>query len=175
MTRINSSDSQPVQHVHTGRGREIDRAIPCAEVDPELPRMPTIADIVPLAEIMTRDMVCARSDLSIEEVSALMLRHHVGCIPVVDEGGRPIGMITKLDLLEAEPSGGHPPRVAAQLMMPMALTLDEHATIVHAASLMATEDIHHVLVVNDERRLIGIVSTMDIVRWLARNDGFSAI
>ena len=57
-------------------------------------------------------------------------------------------------------------------MMPLALTLGEHATVAQAAALMSLEDVHHVPIVADSGRLIGVVSTFDIVRWLATNDGF---
>jgi predicted transcriptional regulator len=57
-------------------------------------------------------------------------------------------------------------------MMPLAITLNQHATIAHAAAVMGLEDFHHVMVVGADHCLIGVVSTMDIARWLARNDGF---
>jgi CBS-domain-containing membrane protein len=66
------------------------------------------------------------------------------------------------------------PQTANELMMPLALTLGEHATVAHAAALMASEDVHHIPIVDDDGRMIGLVSTMDVVRWLAKNDGFGA-
>ena len=36
-----------------------------------------------------------------------------------------------------------------------------------AAKLMSAEGFHHVLVVDGERTLVGVVSTLDITRWLA--------
>jgi CBS domain-containing protein len=150
----------------------------CGERDFDLPRIPTIADMVPLTEIMSRDMTCVRRDLDAERVAELMVLNHIGCLPVVEEPGRPIGMITKLDLVErfvahnGSRAEGLAMQTAGMLMMPMSIALKEHATIAHAAALMASEDIHHLCVVDAEGRLIGVVSTMDIVRWLARNDGF---
>jgi CBS domain-containing protein len=58
----------------------------------------------------------------------------------------------------------------ADVMMPLAITLDDDATVGHAAALMAAEDMHHVMIVA-EGRLVGVVSTMDVTRWLANNDG----
>lgn len=154
----------------------------CTEADRELVKVPTIADVVPLTQIMSRDIKCARRDLDALEVARLMLRDHIGCMPVVDEIGRPAGMITKLDLVEHlvaidddRPPPGIGARSAEQVMMPLAIVLDEHATVAHAAALMANEDIHHMFVVDEDGCLIGVVSTMDIVRWLARNDGFTSV
>ena len=145
---------------------------PCESVRPA----PTIADRVPISEIMTREVVCARHDLRIDALVPVMVRNHIGCLPVVDERGRPVGMITKLDLVEQLDRAGDRliPETAADVMMPLAMTLDERATVAHAAAMMALEDVHHIPVVAGGGAVCGIVSTLDIVRWLARNDGFVA-
>jgi len=174
-TPINPHE-QPIQHVYGSRGRQTERPLQCADHDRDLPRVPTIADLIPLTEIMSRHITCARRDLGADRVAELMIANHIGCVPVVEEPGRPVGMITKQDFLEQATAVADDltPRTAAELMMPLALTLDEHATVAHAAALMACEDIHHVPVVDADGRLIGLVSSMDIVRWLARNDGFAS-
>jgi CBS-domain-containing membrane protein len=128
--------------------------------------------------VMSHDLICARGDLQIAAVLALMLRHHIGCLPIVDERRRPVGVITKLDLVEQidaamRCAGGGcampsdlVARTAEDVMMPLALTLDTTATVVHAAAMMTSEDTHHVLVVDDTRTLVGVVSAKDIVRWV---------
>jgi CBS-domain-containing membrane protein len=107
----------------------------------------------------------------------LMVRRRIGCIPVVDERGRPIGMVTKFDVVEQQ-LASRAPRAAtatvADVMMPLAITLDERATVAHAAAMMSIEDVHHVPIVAAGGALIGVLSTMDIVRWLAANDGIVA-
>jgi CBS domain-containing protein len=134
-----------------------------------LPRTPTIADRIPVTAIMTRDVVCARAELSLAALKELLIRNHIGCVPIVDDRGRPKGIVTKLDLVESE----KPALSAGDVMMPLAITLNTHATIAHAAAMMAIEDFHHLMVVSSDHMLVGVVSTMDIVRWLARNDGFT--
>jgi len=134
-----------------------------------LPRMPTIADRIPVTAIMTRDVICARAELSVDALTELLVKNHIGCVPVVDDRGRPKGVVTKLDLVDREKPGV----VAGEVMMPLAITLNTHATIAHAAAMMAVEDFHHLMVVGTDHVLVGVISTMDIVRWLARNDGFT--
>ena len=155
-----------------------------------LPAAPERAPAVPasgaaqveLRHVMSRDVVCARSDLDIDAVIGLMVQNHFGCIPVVDEDRRPIGMITKFDIVEqlnaylGSAAKGSPlpvdlaPRSADEAMMPIALTLPETASLAHAASMMTCEDLHHVLVVSSTGELVGVVSSKDIVTWLVRND-----
>ena len=146
---------------------------------------PTIAGLVPISEIMSPDVICVRQDVEIETVLDLVIRHYIGCVPVVDASGVPIGMITKRDVVEqlaclmCRTSTCHEtptaselaPRTAEEIMLPLAFTLDEHASVARAAAMMAVEDLHHILVVSNTGTVIGMVSSLDIVRWLARNDG----
>jgi CBS-domain-containing membrane protein len=174
--------ANPTQHVYRGCGdRSIyvphrDRADADTPRIPNIPSIPTIADMVPATWIMTRAVICAREDLEVSKVMDLMVEHHIGSIPVVDADGRPVGMVTKLDVLEytiaARDPECSPATTLSRMMMPLALTLDVHATVAHVAAMMAIEDVHHVPIVAEDGTLVGVISTMDVVRWLASNDGF---
>jgi CBS domain-containing protein len=133
-----------------------------------------IADLVPVTQIMSRNVICARGDLLVSELVDMMVGKRIGCVPVINELGGPIGMVTKLDLVVAALAASREPiaTTVRELMMPLAITLGEWATVAHAVALMASEDFHHVPIVDAEGRLIGVVSTMDIVRWLSTTDGF---
>jgi CBS domain-containing protein len=123
---------------------------------------------VGLRHLMTDEVICGRDDLEISAVVELMTRHHIGCLPIVDQGRRPIGIITKSDLVEhlREQRG----RTADDVMMPLALSLPATASVTHAASMMTLEDTHHVLVVESDGRLAGVVSSRDLVTWLAKRE-----
>ena len=148
------------------------------------PSIPTVAGSVPVTAIMTRDVICVHRNLEIEHVVDLLVRKYVGCVPVVDRAHHPVGMITTRDLVaqlghllggQTSDSDERPfsselsPRTAEEIMLPLAITLDQSATVSQAAALMAHEGFHHLPVVASGR-VIGIVSSLDIVTWLARND-----
>jgi CBS domain-containing protein len=140
------------------------------------------ADRTSLGSIMTRDLICARPDLDIATVISLVIERHVGCLPVVDGHCKPIGVITKYDVVEQldaamrGSSRGCPlpsdlrVETADDVMMPIALTLYEDASIAHAAAMMTSEGTHHVLVVDDLGLLVGVVSAKDIVDWVTKQD-----
>jgi CBS domain-containing protein len=170
--------------IYRRHGETESRALPAA---PPLPIVQTSgAARVELRHVMSRELVCARPDLDISEVVALMMQNHIGCIPVVDEDRRPVGMITKFDIVDqlhaylSSVANANPlpvdlaPRSADEAMMPIALTLPETASLAHAASMMTCEDLHHVLVVSSTGELVGVVSSKDIVTWLVRNDRLPA-
>ncbi len=134
---------------------------------------------VPVTQIMTREVRCARQDDEVDGLIQLMVRNRLGCMPVVNKVGRPVGMVTKLDLIEQMLPPNRDvsdiptptallPRTARELMMPIAITLDEKASVAQAASLMALEGVHHLPIVDPTGKLVGILSTMDVVRWLAK-------
>jgi CBS domain-containing protein len=165
--------------VYRGRGHADELTMELDPIEPGTPSRAPVADRVSIRTIMSRELLCVRPDLDISTVVGLMMEHRIGCLPVVDERRRPVGIITKLDLVEQldaamRLSGGRCPlptdlaaRTADDVMMPIALTLDEHATVAHTASMMVSEDIHHVLVVSGDGALIGVVSAKDIARWVA--------
>lgn len=136
----------------------------------------TDAECVPVTEIMTRNVVCARPRLAVTSLARLMVRNHISCVPVVDDRGHARGMVTKSDLVELLDTldNGDAPevatRTAADIMMPLAITLDERASVAHAASMMAIEGFHHVMIVAQSGVLVGLVSSQDVVRWIADND-----
>jgi CBS domain-containing protein len=146
------------------------------------PSRRSLANSVPLTAIAQRDLLCARPDLEIASVVRLMVSHRIGCLPVVDELRRPIGMITKFDIVEqldsmmqSNPNGSPLPqqlsaRTAEEAMMPLAFVLDERATVAHAATIMHVEGTHHVLVVRSTGELIGVISSKDIVEWMITNE-----
>lgn len=62
-------------------------------------------DVV-LAELMTRDVQTVTPDTAAHEVAYLILRHAIGCVPIVDASNRLVGIVTDTDFV----------RVAYQLL-----------------------------------------------------------
>jgi CBS domain-containing protein len=130
-------------------------------------RRPTDGDRTPLTAVMSSDIVCVSADLPVESLVTLLIDRGFSGVPVVSSVGKPIGVVSKSDLL-ASGHGG----LVRDIMMPIAFTLPESASLSHAAALMAYENIHRVPVVGADGSVVGIVSAMDIVRWVAEQDGY---
>lgn len=122
-------------------------------------------EFVPITEAMSSMPITARADATIDSLVNLMTEHHISCIPIVDEERRPTGIVTKLDLIECANEGRSSAR---EIMMPHAMTLPWDSSLKRAAELMSREGFHHVLVVDQTRSLVGVVSTFDITRWVAQ-------
>ena len=157
---------------------------------PLLRRMlPSAADRVAIAELMSRDVTCARADVGIEALTALLLDGDIGAVPVVDDDGFPIGMLSKSDLVRDHWENGdteeatdevidgvrvttRSPKTVRDLMMPIAFTLREDDPLSRAAAVMATERVHHLPIVSAEGRVVGMLSSLDFVRWVAAQSGY---
>jgi CBS domain-containing protein len=56
---------------------------------------------VAVEEVMARDVVTTVPDTSIGEAALLMIRRKIGCLPVVNDKGAPVGLVTETDLLRS--------------------------------------------------------------------------
>ncbi|MFO0756978.1 MAG: CBS domain-containing protein [Byssovorax sp.] len=131
----------------------------------------------PVASIMTKDVVCVRREMQAGELTALLAEKNIHGVPVVDARGRPVGVITQTDLgkaarVHAEIGGLGPHVPVSALMTTTALCLHERATIAQAAALMAFEGVHLLPIVSDAQEVVGLISSLDILRWLGRRSGF---
>jgi CBS domain-containing membrane protein len=54
---------------------------------------------VDVEEVMSRNPITIGEDASALEAARLMIRHRIGCLPVIDGEGAPVGLITETDLL----------------------------------------------------------------------------
>lgn len=133
--------------------------------------MPTAAEVTPIGALMSREVICVSASLRRAEAFALFLDRGITGAPVVDEAGRPLGMLARSDLLRAAIERPQPSTVA-DIMLPLAYTLAENDALSRGAALMAAEGVHHLPVIGDYGRVVGLVSTLDITRWLARQSGY---
>lgn len=123
-----------------------------------------------IGNVMTDDVVRVGHGVSSEEVGRLLRRHRIGGLPVVDEDDKVVGVITGTDLAagRADRADGAVP--AGQLMSRPAVTVRPQDTIVDAARSMARHRVERLPVVDEEDRLIGIVTRRDLLRVFLRPD-----
>lgn len=65
-----------------------------------------------------------------------------------------------------------PGRTVGEIMTPVAFTMKETAPIAQAAAMMAFEAIHRLPIVSDAGEVIGILSSIDVLRWIAEQEGY---
>jgi CBS domain-containing protein len=118
----------------------------------------------------------------------LFVTASIGGAPVVDASGTPIGVVSKTDVLRElydqagsatnalidaaalEPNADQPTSRARDIMTACPVVVAEDASLSHAAGLMAQEHLHRVFVVDQRGAVTGVLSSSDIVQWLAQED-----
>lgn len=143
-------------------------------------------------DIMIQDLIKIKANTLVEEIARLFKQHRVGCLPVVDEKDRVIGIVTESDLFLKEkglPFSAvkvpvlfkrwvDPDRMieiyeeakyhtAADVMSTDVICVDVEDAVSHVAWLMAQRSIKRVPVLQGGT-LAGIISRSDIIRLLAR-------
>jgi len=148
------------------------------------------------ADIMTRDVIVAKPGDSVKAVAQLLADHDISAVPVCDESGNPIGMVSEGDLMRpfgqenalrrawwltllAEGTDLAPNfvdyiradrRQARDLMTKPVISAADTMTVPELADLITAHKIKRLPILR-EGRLVGIVSRSDIVRALAHEPG----
>jgi CBS domain-containing protein len=138
------------------------------------------------SQVMTRSLVSIGPDASILEAAGLMLEHKVSGLPVIDESGDLVGVVTEGDFLRREEIGSQirrprwieffttPGRLAGEyvhasgrkvrdVMSGEVRTVTEETELSEIARLMQEHAVKRLPVVRD-KKLIGIVTRADLLR-----------
>ncbi len=119
---------------------------------------------VPVREVMTTKVLTTTPDASVAKAAKLMAKNSVGSIVVV-KSKKPVGILTERDLLLKVISADvRPSRVPVKkIMSSPVLTITPDTDIADAARIMARSNIRRLPVV-EKGKLVGIITTMDIMR-----------
>jgi CBS domain-containing protein len=117
---------------------------------------------VRIDEIMTTAVVTAPPEASAHTVAALMRDHNVGSVVLIDDKGRPVGMVTDRDLAVDVLAEAADPQTPAESCATTPVVTGEHdMDLEEAAALMVGHRIRR-LPVMDGDALVGIVTLDDI-------------
>jgi CBS domain-containing protein len=125
-----------------------------------------------VGDLMTIDPVVIGATAPIEDAERLLETYEISGLPVVDEGGSIVGVISQTDLLRHVPDGRqvrsrHPHLRVGELMTSPAITVDFLTPLVDAAQLMRDEHVHRVVVVSESGHAVGVLTSMDFVSLYA--------
>ncbi|SDO81153.1 CBS domain-containing membrane protein [Ralstonia sp. 25mfcol4.1] len=120
-------------------------------------------------DIMARDVVSVRPGQLAADASALMTRHHIKALPVVDRQRRLLGILTQSDFFRAYRVNSRRVNGAVRDLMTRAVvTARAEDPIVSLAQAFSDGGLHHVPVLDDRNRVVGMVTQSDLVAALLR-------
>lgn len=117
-------------------------------------------------ELMTRVVYTCHPEHTLKEPARIMWDHDVGSVPVVDADWKIVGFVTDRDICMAAYTQG---RAIDELSVASAMARNVHTcrpddTIFAAEKLMRENQVHRLPVLDDEGRVVGVISINDIVR-----------
>jgi CBS domain-containing protein len=126
-----------------------------------------------VGERMAVEPIVIRIDASLTSAAALMDRHHIHGVPVVDGSGSLVGVLSQTDLTRARATEylwvNWPGLAVRHLMTSPAITVHRSTPLTIAARKMERHRIHRLVVVDDhdESIPIGVLSMSDLVHAIA--------
>ncbi|AFZ19785.1 CBS domain-containing protein [Allocoleopsis franciscana] len=146
-----------------------------------------------VADVMSRDPIMVKPQTPIKEAIKILAEQRISGLPVVDDAGSLVGVISETDLLWQE-TGVEPPiyimfldsviflenparheqelhkalgQTVGEVMSTNPVTVESDQPLRKAAKLMQEKSIRRLAVVNDQGKVIGILTPGDIVRAMA--------
>ena len=115
-------------------------------------------------EIMTRNLVTAQSSMTLRQVAALMRDGDMGAIPVVDETGKLLGIVTDRDIVVRALAEGLDPNATGvdAVMTTEIYSARPRDFVFEAIRLMREKQVRRVPVIDDGGKLQGILAMADI-------------
>ena len=140
-------------------------------------------------DIMTRKVISVTPQTTVEDLARLLIDHHISGVPVLDEAGNLVGIVTEHDLINKE-KRLHIPTVlrifdafiylespkrfesdikrmlatkVGDICITNVITVDEDAPISEIATIMSERGVH-LLPVMKEGSLVGIIGEEDVIR-----------
>lgn len=142
-------------------------------------------------DLMSVNPISIEAGASIREAIELMTEHNFRAAPVIDDAGRPIGVISQMDILlhnrehpwhRAEGDtdwileGGKLPEgfseeivdrtTVEEIMTPFVLAVTPDTPAKTVVTQLLSQKVHHLFVVDDTETLIGVISSLDVLRRL---------
>jgi CBS domain-containing protein len=124
------------------------------------------------AEMMRPSPISIRGDATVAEALKLFTDKGISAAPVIDDAGRPVGVLSHSDLMVHERSlaGRTPDRgdqtIVYDLMTPTVFSVSPQTTAAEVVAMLLQLKVHHLFVVDAAGTLIGVISAVDVLRRL---------
>ena len=144
-------------------------------------------------DIMTREVKTARLDMPVQELAAMLYESKIGGVPVVDDEGKVVGVVTENDLIDQNKKLHIPTMVSfldsvifidsaasfekeikkmtgsvvGDVCSERLLTVDEDAGLEDIASIISEEGVHTLPVLRDGK-LVGVIGKTDLIGVIAQ-------
>ncbi len=123
-----------------------------------------------ISAFMQSYVVGVELDDSVEQVSQILDQHQLSCVPVFTPDKQVFGVISASDLVHFSTLHEDPKQQRAwEVCSHKVTTINAATSAKQAAELMVEQNIHHLIVMN-EQHIVGIVSSLDLIQACLLNE-----
>jgi CBS domain-containing protein len=120
------------------------------------------------ADLMTTKPVSIHQMSTVREAAVFLTTRGISAAPVIDDAGRPVGVVSRSDLLLRYQASAKDGDAVHSVMTPAVFCVGPDASATDVVEMMVGLRVRRVFVVDDSGVLIGVVSAMDVLRTLCR-------
>jgi CBS domain-containing protein len=122
-------------------------------------RSPTVADF------MSRRVIASHTDEHVSRIASSMRRHNVGSV-VIMKNQRIVGILTERDFVRIVEKVGMLLKedMAKHFMAKPVITVQAGASVTEAIKLMQSNHIRHLIVLDKDLRMVGVISARDLMQ-----------
>ena len=147
-------------------------------------------------DIMNKEVITIHKHASIEKLSSLLLKHEISGVPVVDDQGNMIGVVTEGDIIVKDADlqfptyfklldsiiyleslskfkrnlKKHMGTQVEDIMSKNVVTVDQETPVNKIANIMTSKNINRVPVVDQDKNLVGIVTRADLIKSMTEQE-----
>jgi CBS domain-containing protein len=138
-----------------------------------------ILDAAQASDLMTPNPRSIRAEATVPEAVAALTARGFSAAPVIDESGRPVGVVSRADILIHERErlraglGSDTPdtTLVRDIMTPAVFSVSPETSAESVVEQLLTLNVHQLYVVDEDQFLIGVISALDILRRLRSEAG----
>ena len=117
-----------------------------------------------ISDLMTGDLIAIRPSDRAGRALDILLQSGLHALPIIDDEGAPVGIVTTADLVPIDPD-----LPVGERFYGPPITLDRTALISEAATVMRREFVHHIIV-TDDQTAVGMLSSHDLLRVIEQTE-----
>ena len=122
-----------------------------------------------VSEIMETRVIAAKTNATCTSLAQKMLSGFISGLPVTDDEGHVIGVVTEFDILKVLLNGANLSKTAKDIMSDKPICLEANQSVEEAIDLMTRHHIMRIPVVSGGK-LVGIVSRTDVLRAFVKEE-----
>ena len=120
-------------------------------------------------DVMNKDVITVHPEAKVGEAIERLLQHSLGGLPVVDEQGLLVGIITEFQLIKAIHRPEIKQQAVGELMTKDVIVVKEETALAVVAKMMEKHHLRRIPVLRNGK-VVGIIARRDLLRYITRNE-----